>query len=70
LPAGLGAWFGWANLPWILFFPALTGAAFGIMRAVHKGQSLRAQEPLPFGPFLAIGGLLICLHEWRFFGSQ
>ncbi len=70
LLAGLGAWFGWSNLPWILFFAALTGAAFGIMRAVHKGQSLRAQEPLPFGPFLAIGGLLICLHEWRFFGSQ
>ena len=70
LLAGLGAWLGWASLPWILFFAALTGAIFGVTRAVQNNQSISAQEPLPFGPFLAIAGLLICLHQWGIFGSQ
>ncbi len=55
LLAALGAWLGWAALPQIVLIAAVTGACAGLV-AMWSGR-LRFEEPLPFGPFLALGGV-------------
>jgi len=55
LLAALGAWLGWAALPQIVLIAAVTGAVAGLV-AMWSGR-LRFEEPLPFGPFLALGGV-------------
>ena len=55
LLAALGAWLGWAALPQIVLIAAVTGAVAGVL-AMWSGR-LRFEEPLPFGPFLALGGV-------------
>lgn len=55
LLAALGAWLGWAALPQIVLIAAVTGALAGLI-AMWAGR-LRFGEPLPFGPFLALGGV-------------
>jgi leader peptidase (prepilin peptidase)/N-methyltransferase len=56
LLAALGAWLGWAALPQIVLIAAVTGAVAGLL-AMWSGR-LRFEEPLPFGPFLALGGVV------------
>jgi leader peptidase (prepilin peptidase) / N-methyltransferase len=59
LLAALGAWLGWQALPQIILIAAVTGAMLGLY-AVLRGR-MRFEEALPFGPFLAAGGLLTLL---------
>jgi leader peptidase (prepilin peptidase)/N-methyltransferase len=54
LLAALGAWLGWSALPQIVLIAAVTGAVIGLA-ATWLGR-MRFEEPLPFGPFLALGG--------------
>ncbi|HWX11702.1 MAG TPA: A24 family peptidase [Trinickia sp.] len=54
LLAALGAWLGWAALPQVVLIAAVTGAVIGLA-ATWLGR-MRFEEPLPFGPFLALGG--------------
>ena len=54
--AALGAWLGWMALPQIVLVSAIAGALVGLI-ATWRGR-MRFEEPLPFGPFLAIGGVL------------
>lgn len=56
LLAALGAWLGWQLLPLIIILSSLVGAAVGItlIVAVKHGRDL----PIPFGPYLAGGGLI------------
>ena len=56
LLAALGAWLGWTALPQIVLISAVTGALVGLA-ATGFGR-MRFEEPLPFGPFLAAGGVL------------
>ncbi|HVW49643.1 MAG TPA: A24 family peptidase [Trinickia sp.] len=56
LLAALGAWLGWAALPQVVLIAAVTGAIAGLA-AMWSGR-LRFDEPLPFGPFLALGGVV------------
>lgn len=56
LLAALGAWLGWTALPQIILISAVTGAIIGLV-ATGFGR-MRFEEPLPFGPFLAVGGVL------------
>ncbi len=56
LLAALGAWLGWQALPQIVLLSALAGAIFGLT-ATGIGK-MRFEEPLPFGPFLAAGGVI------------
>lgn len=56
LLAALGAWLGWAALPQVVLIAAVTGALAGLL-AMWSGR-LRFEEPLPFGPFLALGGVV------------
>lgn len=56
LLAALGAWLGWQLLPLIIILSSLVGAVVGItlIVAVKQGRDI----PIPFGPYLAGGGLI------------
>lgn len=56
LLAALGAWLGWQMLPLILLLSSLVGAVVGItlIVALKRGRNI----PIPFGPYLAGGGLI------------
>lgn len=59
LLAALGAWFGWQALPTIILIASISGASFGIAQRISG--HLKAQQAMPFGPWLALGGLI---HLW------
>lgn len=56
LLAALGAWLGWQMLPLIILLSSLVGAVVGIILivATRHGRNI----PIPFGPYLAGGGLI------------
>lgn len=56
LLASLGAWLGWKMLLPIILAASFAGAIIGIAMIVFAGRD-RAQ-PMPFGPWLAFGGLI------------
>lgn len=56
LLAALGAWTGPTMLPLIAMIAAVSGALIGI--AVLIANSGGRRTPIPFGPFLAVGGLV------------
>jgi leader peptidase (prepilin peptidase)/N-methyltransferase len=60
LLAALGAWLGWKMLPAIVLLSSLVGAIVGIGLIVlaKRGRDI----PIPFGPYLAIAGLLALLY--------
>ena len=61
--AALGAWFGWQALVPIVLMASVIGAVVGLgMKAM---SALREGGVVPFGPFLALGGLTAML-----FGPQ
>jgi leader peptidase (prepilin peptidase)/N-methyltransferase len=53
--AALGAWFGWQALVPIILMASVIGAVIGI--AMKFSHGLREGGYVPFGPFLALGGL-------------
>lgn len=59
LLAALGAWMGWQALPVIIFLSSLVGAAIGIGGILLMGRDKNI--PIPFGPYLAIAGLIAFL---------
>ncbi len=63
LLAAIGAWFGWQLLPAVILLSSTLGAAIGIALIVLTKRS--KEVPIPFGPFLAIGGIAAL-----FFGQQ
>lgn len=56
LLAALGAWLGWKMLLLIVLCASFAGALAGIALILFKGHD-RA-KPIPFGPWLALGGLI------------
>ena len=65
LLAALGAWLGWEALPQIVLVSAVAGAIFGLA-ATGIGK-MRFEEPLPFGPFLAAGGVITLFFGTPFY---
>ncbi|WP_157648545.1 prepilin peptidase [Thiobacillus denitrificans] len=63
LLAALGAWLGWQLLPVTLLLSSVVGAAIGIAMIVLVKHDRRV--PIPFGPYLAGGGLVAL-----FFGAD
>ena len=59
LLAALGAWLGWKAILPIVLFASVLGAVIGI--GMKLNQSLREGRYVPFGPFLAGGGLVVML---------
>ena len=59
LLAALGAWLGWQQLPLIILASSLVGALTGVILIVFARHDRRV--PIPFGPYLAGGGVLALL---------
>jgi leader peptidase (prepilin peptidase)/N-methyltransferase len=60
LLAGIGAWLGWKMLPLVILFSSFAGAIVGVLLIVlaRRGRNV----PIPFGPYLAIAGLVALFH--------
>ncbi|MDR0441411.1 MAG: A24 family peptidase [Candidatus Accumulibacter sp.] len=56
LLAALGAWLGWQMLPLIVLLSSVTGAIVGIALVVLAKRG--REVPIPFGPYLAIAGII------------
>lgn len=56
LLAALGAWLGWQMLPLVILLSALAGSVIGIAMIVALSHDRRI--PIPFGPYLAIAGIV------------
>jgi len=63
LLAAIGGWFGWQLLPAVILLSSVVGAAIGIGMIVFRGKT--GGTAIPFGPFLALGGIAAL-----FFGQQ
>ncbi len=69
LLALIGAWLGWQVLPLVIILSSLVGSIIGI--ALMLLRSLRRDQPIPFGPYLAIAGWVALiwgdpiLRAWR-----
>jgi leader peptidase (prepilin peptidase)/N-methyltransferase len=59
LLAALGAWTGWQMLPLIILLSSLVGAVTGVTMILFKRH--RSNQPLPFGPFIAMAGWIALL---------
>ncbi len=53
LLAGLGAWLGWQQLPFVLLGAGLLGLTAVLLRAL-RGEQVRAKDRLPLGTLLAL----------------
>jgi len=60
LLAALGAWLGWTMLPLIVLLSSALGAVVGVMMILLRGH--QRDKPIPFGPFLALAGLIAILY--------
>ena len=59
LLAALGAWLGYSYLPQIILVSSVVGSVIGItMIVVGKNEQ---QQPIPFGPYLAVAGWIALL---------
>ncbi|MBA2660344.1 MAG: prepilin peptidase [Nitrosospira sp.] len=63
LLAAIGAWLGWQILPLVIFFSSLLATLVGLGFIVLAGRGRHV--PIPFGPYLAGGGLIAL-----FWGNQ
>jgi leader peptidase (prepilin peptidase)/N-methyltransferase len=69
LAAMLGAFLGWGSLLLAIMFSSILGSIYGLIQIKRGKLSMKSQ--IPYGPFLAIGGVIAFLYgEWiiiRFF---
>ena len=63
LLAAIGAWFGWKILPAVILLSASLGTIIGVGLIILAKRG--REVPMPFGPFLALGGIAAL-----FFGQQ
>ena len=69
LTAMIGAFVGWPLIIVAVFLAALTGSILGIVFIASTRQS--RESPIPFGPFLSIGGVAVIVFYTliiKFFG--
>jgi leader peptidase (prepilin peptidase) / N-methyltransferase len=60
LLAMLGAWLGWQYLPLIIIISSMLGAVIGIALIMFKSHT--KNQPIPFGPYLALAGWVALLY--------
>ena len=60
LLAAIGAWLGWSQLPLVILLASAAGAAIGLAMIALAGRD--RTKPIPFGPYLAIAGVIALLH--------
>lgn len=56
LLAAIGAWLGWQMLPLVILFSSFAGGIIGIILIIIK--KYQRNTAIPFGPYLAGGGLI------------
>jgi leader peptidase (prepilin peptidase)/N-methyltransferase len=56
LLAAVGAWLGWATLPWVLLLASVGGLAAALM--LRTAGRLKPGEPVSFGPCIAGAGVM------------
>jgi leader peptidase (prepilin peptidase)/N-methyltransferase len=56
LLAAIGAWLGWQALPMVLLLASAAGSIIGGVLILFKGH--RREQPIAFGPFLAVAGVI------------
>lgn len=61
LLAALGAWVGWQQLIIVILLSSLSGSIIGIVLLLKARKSCKPMSPIPFGPFLAVGGWITLL---------
>jgi len=54
LLAAIGAWLGWQVLPGTILIASAAGLLYALVTVMRRHQT--ASQPIPFGPFLAVGG--------------
>jgi leader peptidase (prepilin peptidase)/N-methyltransferase len=52
--AAIGAWFGWQVLPGSILIASAAGLLYALITLIGKRRT--SAQPIPFGPFLAVGG--------------
>ena len=67
LLGALGAWFGPIGAFGVLSAAAVMGAVYGLVCSLFAGKSF--QEQVPFGPFLALGGIWVLLDPGSVFSE-
>jgi leader peptidase (prepilin peptidase)/N-methyltransferase len=65
LLAALGAWMGWQALPMIVLMAAVAGIVVGLVLRLRKTPT---DPQMPFGPYLAVGGLAYLLCGQQIWG--
>ncbi len=60
LLAAIGAWLGWQVLPLVILLSSMAGAVIGIALIVFARHG--RETPIPFGPYLAIAGVIALFH--------
>jgi leader peptidase (prepilin peptidase)/N-methyltransferase len=63
LLAAIGAWFGWQLLPAVILLSSIVGVIIGVGLIIYAKRG--REVPMPFGPFLALGGIAAL-----FYGQQ
>jgi leader peptidase (prepilin peptidase) / N-methyltransferase len=63
LLAAIGAWFGWQLLPAVILLSSVVGSVIGIGLILFKNKT--RQTAIPFGPFLALGGIAALFYGQR-----
>lgn len=60
LLAAIGAWLGWKMLPLVILLSSFVGAVVGVALIIlaRRGRNV----PIPFGPYLAVAGLVALFH--------
>lgn len=64
LLAAIGAWLGWKMLPLVILLSSFVGAMVGVSLIVFARHG--RDVPIPFGPYLAVAGLIALLFGEAF----
>ncbi len=62
LSAAIGAWLGLLTLPFVWLIASVSSLILALFANRFIGRRLRA--PMPFGPGLALGGILMLFFDW------
>lgn len=62
LLAAIGAWCGWQALPFVVSAASITGLA--VSSVLLAGQKMKKDDPIPFGPYLAIAAWLFFVYAF------
>jgi len=57
----IGFWFGWASIPFVIFFSSVIALLSVVPDIIKNKKNLSSQ--IPFGPYLIIGNLVFLIFN-------